>query len=273
MADAFTKHLANLGFTAVALPNSVFGPLSLVYEYHGRRGWSNDFGALVQGATNAVPAVSPPIGYPDLSGKVIHSSDVKGALSILSGLIGALGGGTLGLKGGFESASTIEFEYSQVTMTEVSPVTLEQFLQSGAPPSMDGLLGRYLDDHLFVATRVLRSREFTVSAKRSSGQSIGLDVPVIKNAVGAKIDVEVKDESNTKIAFKGNQDVSFAFDAFWIRVKKGAGGKQVMYLQPTKPGGPSTVKAQFAAAGVAVPSLFAGAGAALNLANANIGLA
>jgi hypothetical protein len=262
MADAFTKHLADLGLTAIALPNGVFGPLSLIYEWHGRRGWSNDFGALVQNGAGSPPPVSAPAAFPDLSGKVVHSSDVKGGLSILSGLIGALGGGTLGIKGGFESASTIEFQYSSVTMVEVSAVGLENFIASGSPPSPDTLLGRYLGDHLFVATRVLRSREFLISAQQSSGQSIALDVPVLQQAVGANVAVEKKDASSFKIGFKGDQDVSFAFVPYWIRLKT-KGGKSTMYLQPTKPGGVSTTQV----------AMLSGKGAALNLENSNIGLA
>jgi hypothetical protein len=55
MSDPFTSHLANLGFNAIALPTSVFAPLSLVFEYHSRRGWSNDFGALIAGRTARRP--------------------------------------------------------------------------------------------------------------------------------------------------------------------------------------------------------------------------
>jgi hypothetical protein len=237
MADSFTKHLRERGFNAIALPTSSFGALSLVYEFHGRRGWSNDFEHLVQNQA-APPTVQGPTQEPDLSGKVVNKLEASGTLSVLGGLISALGGGTLGVKGGFEKASTITFEYGQVSMVQVSEAGLDAYLRAGTPPPKDSLLGKYLTDHLYVATRVLRSRSFTVSAQDSKGQAIGLDIPVIQNAVGAKVSVERSSSSDTKIVFKGDVDVSFAFQAFLVEQ---SGGK--LSIKPTKAGTIETRKA------------------------------
>jgi hypothetical protein len=181
--------------------------------------------------------VTAPVAYPGLSGKVVRSSDVGGSLKILSGLIGALGGGTLGLDAQFKSGSTVTFEYGNVTMTEISPVALEQYLRSGEAPPEDSLLGRYLSDHLFIATRVLRARKFSINVQRSNGQSIGVDLPVIQNAVGAAIKVTHSGEAEATITFEGDQDVAFAFEAYWVREDDGE-----LYLQPTKAGKVGTTR-------------------------------
>ncbi|MHA6721237.1 gasdermin [Sphingomonas sp. RS6] len=231
MADAFTKHLQQFGYNAIALPTARFSALSLVYELRGKRGWLNDFDALSEGATGQAPPVSPPSMEPDFSGKVVRSLDASGTLNVLGGLISALGGGTLGLSGGLQRASTVTFQYGDVTMVDVSPVRLDKFLRTAPAPAADELLGRYLDDNLWVATRVLRSRRFTIALQDSRGTSLGLDIPVIQNMIGAAVKVEHSVAIEGAISFTGTQDVSFAFQAYLVE-RKGAG----MTLYPSRAG-------------------------------------
>lgn len=240
MADAYSKHLQHLGYSAIALPSSAFRPLALVWERGGKRGWSDDFDYLVQQPALGKPPVAPPVAFPTLAGKTVRNLSVTPTISVLSGLISALGGGTLKLSGGFEHASTITFEYEEVTMTQVSEAALDAFLRSGTPPPRDTLLHSYLSDHLFVATRVLSAKRFTVSADTSDGRSIELEVPVISNAVGAGVKVEKKTETGTKITFTGDQPAAFAFQAFQVTLESAGGGLNRLVLKPAKAGSVST---------------------------------
>jgi hypothetical protein len=235
MADAFTKHLVQFGYTAIALPTSRFGALSLIFELNTKRGWLNDFDSLVNGAPGTPPPVSAPSVEPDFSGKVVRSLGASGTLNVLGGLIGALGGGTLGLRGGLERASTVTFQYGQVSMVDVSPVKLDTFLRTAPAPASNALLGRYLDDNLWVATRVLRSRSFTIGVQDSRGVTLGLEVPVIQNMIGAAVSVEKSTKIDGAISFSGEQDISFAFQAYLIEREKG-----LMTLRPARAGSPAT---------------------------------
>lgn len=220
MGNAFAQHLRALNYNALASPTSRFGIMSLVYEHKGSRGWSSDLGLLVRDATQPRPVQQGPVAEPNLSGKEVRDLSIGGTINILSGLISALGGGTLGLKGGFERASTVTFRYGDVSAIDVSEGELDRYIQSGTsdPGSVPG---RYLRDHLYVASRILRSRSFEVSAKDANNQSIALDLPVISNAIGAKVETKWSQTSERTIAFAGDVDVTFAFQAFRILEKAG----------------------------------------------------
>lgn len=220
MPNTFAQHLRELKYNPLAAPTSRFGVMSLVYEHKGNRGWSSDLEYLVRNPTKSAPVPKDPSPEGDLSGREVKELEVKGTINILSGLIAALGGGTLGLRGGFDTASTVTFRYGEVTSVEVSEAELDDYIQSGTS-DRGSVPGRYLGDHLYVANRVLRSRNFEVSAKDQYGRSIGLDLPVISKAVGAKVDTKWSDTSERTIAFTGDLDVTFAFQAFRILEKGG----------------------------------------------------
>lgn len=235
MPNSLVKSLKDVGYSPVALPSSTFGALAMPYEWHGRRGWlrATEFRNLIGGG--ALPEIAGPDPEVDFSGKTVTKLEANATLSILSGLIGALGGGTLGLKGGLERASTVTFTYGQVTSVDVSPTSIEQALANLTVPPASSALGRLLRDHLFVVNRVLRSREFSIQVQDSSGENIGIDVPVIQQAIGASVSVNISGSSDRTVTFKGERDVAFAFQAWWMKLDDGE-----VSLVPTRAGSVST---------------------------------
>ena len=233
MADAITESLKREGWTAIPFPNSSFRLLTLVFERNGARGHSNDFEYLAPGIAGKLP-IDDIDQVPDISGERSQSRDVSLGLSILSGLISALGGGTLGLKAGFKNADKVTMAYSGLSAQAISPVALQQSL-SGVPVPTGGLLRDWLDDNLYAATAVLSARKIAIEATKSGGQETGLDVPVISGAVGANVKVTAGNESKSKIIFESERPAPIALQLYKVNKIK-TGGVQHLTLATVKQG-------------------------------------
>jgi hypothetical protein len=151
----------------------------------------------------------------DIEGKETSRVNVAIGLSILGSFIGALGGGKLGLEGGFKNARTVTFEYTGVMEDAVDILTLEKFIKAGkvSPLIPAGTLEKLLDDEVYVLTSVLKTRKIVVTAQGEGGSSVAVDVPVIRQAVGANLKVDTANTQESRIAFEGPVAVAFAFQA------------------------------------------------------------
>lgn len=233
MANAITRVLKDHGWTAIPFPNSSFRLFTLVFERRGSRGHSNDFEYLAPGL---IPRILPDdiSQIPDLSGARTEGLDVSLGLSILSGLISALGGGTLGLKAGFKNADKVTIAYSGLSGQSISPVALQQGLNQALLPA-GGLLRDWLDDNLYVATSVLYARKISIEATRSNGTEAGLDVPVISGAASGSVKVTTQNETQSKLLFEGTQPAPIALVLYKV-TKTTVGGAKRLSLASVKQG-------------------------------------
>lgn len=234
MAVLWTKQLADKGFTGISLPSNEFAPLTLVYEYHGARSHENAFDNLAPGVAASLPPTVSAGDLPSISGVQTRSLDLGLGLKVLSGLISALGGGTLGLDAGFKSASKITFAYTGVSSETLNAVSLQMALNAVAPPA-SGLLADWLGDHLFVITSVLRASKITVTAHSDSGAKVGLDVPVISGAASGSVNVDVSHAADGTVTYEGTTPVAFAAKLFQIVPAK-IGGAKRLTLKSVKQG-------------------------------------
>jgi len=233
MADQWNKHLAEKGYTGIALPSPEFGLLTLVYERHGARGHQNAFEQLAPGVAQKLPQPERNINLPTIAGERTRSVELGFGLKILSGLISALGGGTLGLELGFKNARKLSFAYDGVSSESLNAVALQQALSGVAAPG-PGLLRDWLDDNLYVITSVLRARKVTITGHSETGQNAKLDVPVISGAVGGSLSVKTAASDDSTVSFEGAAGVPFAARLFQI-VESG-GGQKTLTLRTVREG-------------------------------------
>ena len=203
MSKALRKELKKGQWTAIPLPSSEYRLLTLIFERDGARGSSNDFERLAPGVAQRVMPPEKVGQLPDLSGTAARSRTFDFGLSILSGLIGALGGGTLGLKAAFNSDSNLAFTYSDLSGETVSPVALQRHMNGVLAPS-GGLLHSWINDHLYVTTGVLRARKIKLEVTDKNGGELAVDVPVIKDAVGGNVKVGTKNSANSVLEFESD---------------------------------------------------------------------
>ncbi|MGB7373276.1 hypothetical protein [Pontixanthobacter sp.] len=216
MASSWQKSLAQLGYTPIRLPSADFDIFTLVYEHDSRRGHDNAFHILTAGATGTRPVPRRNIAAAMIEGTAKRIHNISIGLSILQGLLSALGGAKMGLSIGFENASEVTFSYADVTKDIVSAVELEMFLRTAKAPD-SGLLKGWLDDNLWIMTSVLKSKKIEVTAKDSHGQNLELDVPVIRDAIGGNLKVSRPSSSSTGIAFEGEVPLPFAAQVYKVR--------------------------------------------------------
>jgi hypothetical protein len=151
----------------------------------------------------------------DIEGKETSRVNVAIGLSILGSFIGALGGGKLGLDVGFKSARTVTFEYTGVMEDAVDILALEKFIKAGkvSPLIPSGTLEKVLDDEVYVLTSVLKTRKIVVTAQGEGGATVAVDVPVVRQAVGANLKVDGANTRESRVSFEGPVAVAFAFQA------------------------------------------------------------
>jgi hypothetical protein len=151
----------------------------------------------------------------DIEGKETSRVNVAVGLSILGSFIGALGGGKLGLDVGFKNARTVTFEYTGVMEDAIDILALEKFIKGGRVSSLipSGTLEKLLDDEVYVLTSVLKTKKIVVTAQGEGGTAVAVDVPVVRQAVGANLKVDTAKNRESRVAFEGPLPVAFAFQA------------------------------------------------------------
>lgn len=234
MTDEIARRMAQKGFTKIAYPRSEFDLLTLVYEWRGRRGIANDFEYLAPGLKPRLMPASPIADIPNLTGIWSKERELTIGLSILSGLLSAIGIGGLGLEAGFKNTRKLQYSYSGVRAYALSPTGLDRGLAAFAPPS-GGLLSDWLGDNLFVASGILTASKITVKAMNESGQNAKIDIKAIEDLLEVNAGGSVKSTSESTIEFEGDNPVPIGLRLYKIEVGK-AGGKEHLKLRTIQQG-------------------------------------
>jgi hypothetical protein len=214
--DQSITFLRSNGYSVFRFPRASAQPLELMHRDGKDLTRLGTVPDLVNAGAAALPDVrrdaSPGI---DIDGKETSKINVAIGVSILGSFIGALGGGKLGLDGAFNKARTITFQYAAVMEDAVDVLALEKFIKAGrvSPQIPAGTLEKLLDDEVYVVTSVLKTKKILVSAQGESGAVVKVDVPVIKQVVGANLNVGTAGEQQSRVAFEGAVPVAFAFQA------------------------------------------------------------
>lgn len=220
--DPFVTALKKHGYNLVRLPKSDLKPSQLLVRSNGSLRRLGELSSVFNLGAAPFPQVSADNPGPNLT--VSKTSDLKlgFGLSILSGLIGALGGGTLGIGANYARARTVSLEASDIKEANISMAVLDQFLtQSDLNPFSRAVNEMLEDDDVYVITSVIKSRKLIVETKDENGAGVNLDVPVIKGAVGGKLTVNSVGAGASKIAYEGEIPLVFGFQAVRLGFENG----------------------------------------------------
>jgi hypothetical protein len=221
--DKAIDYLRQYGYNVVRLPKAEFPPLTLL---SGDSRELDRFGhvttVFVGDGTVPVPAVTTGSPTANVSGQSSAQLKVGLGLSVLSGIISAMGGSSLGLKAAYSRAATVSFELSEVTESTIELAALDRYLAASDvdpyAPTAAELLER---DSLFVVTAALQSSKIKVSAKTSSSESLSLDVPALQGAIGANVSVSSNSQSDSMITYAGKTPLVFGFQAVQVFYEDG----------------------------------------------------
>jgi hypothetical protein len=219
--DSSTDFLRSLGYTAIRLPRTKINPLDLVGKLPGG-GNAKQLGPLTElvVSTGQSPTVTTDEQATDLTGKKTDKLDIGLGLNLLTGVIQALGVASGALNVAFGNSRQIEFYYEDVRSDSVEPVALMNYL--GTHPSLDynnPAVGQYFlgDGEVVVVTRTLKSHTFSVAAYDQHGQKVGINVNLLRQNL-AQTGFDASEGAESKVSFKGNKDLVFAFQGYLLHV-------------------------------------------------------
>jgi hypothetical protein len=232
--DPAISYLKSYGYSVLRLPRADFAPLQILAE-QGR-----DLVPLGQLSTVIVPrrgAVAPAaksdVPAPSINGRRSNEVSLGVGLGILGGLIGAMGGEHLELEATYEKAASLAFEFSDMLGDEIEIAALDQYLASADVDPRSRHVSTMLDaNEVYVVTRTIKSTTFTVLAKKEEGVGLALDVPVVQEVVGAKVEVSAAGAGKDRIVYKGKTPLVFGFQAVQLFYDHG----RYTAFEPTRPG-------------------------------------
>jgi hypothetical protein len=176
-------------------------------------------------------------------------------LNLLGGIIGALTGQNLDVSAAYQRASTLTFEFGDVTVSTVSIILLDKFLNtSDIDPTAKQIQDLMIQGNASVTTAVARTKKYIVTAQDDHGVDISANVPVIQNVAGGKLGISTAGSNNTKVVYEGSTPLTFGVQAIHLGFDESgritgfsqipAGEGAVRGLEPAATGVPNLVKLQ-----------------------------
>jgi hypothetical protein len=216
--DPLITYLKSIGYLAVRHPRAGLRPM----EFLSRQG--SELSAM--GGAEDVFVIPPAVVLPEivsdtpaayLKGKSSGKLGASAGVSLLDSIVGALGGGTMGLKASFSKAADVVFHFPEVLVDSVAPAAVAKFLSTaGVRPSSAATAGFLEDDDVYVVTDTAKSKLFVIEALDEHGAAAEVDIPKIKGVVGGELGVESRSSRGSRIAFEGKIPLVFAFQAIQL---------------------------------------------------------
>jgi hypothetical protein len=213
--DPAITYLKTYGYSVLRLPRRDFQPLQILASQGKDLVPLGDLATVMVGdGTIPLPTVRPNVEAATINGQRSSDLSVGVGLNILGGVIGAMGGGNLGLDASYSNAKSVAFEFSNVLMDDIAIAKLDQFLATADINRASKHVSELLDaDDIYVITATIKSAKFTISAKQKSGTNLAVDVPTIQGVVGGKVKVTAGSEATGLISYEGTEPLVFGFQA------------------------------------------------------------
>lgn len=214
--DPFLNLLKDIGYLPLRLPRADVQPLQLL-NVSGKE--FTVLGDLADAMNPSNGATLPPIKQDIATAGAIqgsHSSTVALSigLNILGNILGALTGNNLDVSAAYKNASSITFEFAEVTVSNVSIILLDKFLNLSTTNSVSKQIqDLMLAGNAGVTTAVARSKKYIVSAQDNHGVDVNVDVPVLKGIAGGKLGISTTGDNNNKVVFDGPAPITFGVQA------------------------------------------------------------
>lgn len=213
--DPFLDLLKGIGFLPMRLPRADVLPLQLLKMDGKKLTFLGDLDEAMNAGAAKLPAIKKDI---PTAGQIqgTRSSSVKAniGLDILGNILGALTGTKLDVSAGFQNASTLTFEFGDVTVSSVSIIVLDKYLNLAAIDATAKQIKQMLQaGQVAVTTAVARSKKYMVSAQNNKGVDVKADVPVIKGIASGNLSVSTAGANGQKVVFEGPDAVTFGVQA------------------------------------------------------------
>ncbi|HEV8325720.1 MAG TPA: hypothetical protein VG389_29185 [Myxococcota bacterium] len=243
--DPSIRALKKLGYNGVRYPKAALQPLVLIGRQRGETAILDTLPGLITNDAGAPPTVDRDQPSSGIHGEKTGKLDASLGLDILGAVIGAMGG-NLGVKTAYQDARKIQFEFQDVLTDTVLPGRVGAYLSGGRVDGNNLVFKEYVlgNGELYVVTETLKSRKFSLSAEVKGGGNLAVDLPVIKQILGASLSVEAAAGGSQALVYEGPVALTFAFKCFELGVEDGE--LRMVSQRPTgrvsfaaAPGGPA----------------------------------
>jgi hypothetical protein len=233
-SDPFVNSLKAFGYSMVRLPKADLAPLQLLLGGGRDLERLGDIATvLVASANLPAPRIARDRPAASISGRRTGSLDASLGLSLLCGIVAAMGGSEVGLDQTYRSARTLTFEFREVTEDSVPVVELDQYLAGARIRVPSSHVASLLDaDDLYVTTAVLRSRTLTVRAQDEQGASVAIQLPQVQQLVGGRLGVSWAGDAASALVYTGTHRLGFGFRAVRLFYEDG----RFQAFRPLAPG-------------------------------------
>lgn len=216
--DPLLVSLKTFGYCIVRLPRTDIRPLQiLVKQGHNLERLGELSTLLVSGNHIALPTVSQDVVASNIIGAQSGNLKIGVGLSLLANIIGAMGGSKLGLDTEYKQAKSAAFEFHEVLEDRIEIARLDQYLADADVSPFSRYVATLLEaDDIFITTAVIKSRIFTLEAKKDDQTGLELNIPQLQQVVGANVEVGTHNSIASKITYKGAMPLIFGFQAVRI---------------------------------------------------------
>lgn len=210
--DPSITFLNKFGYNVIKLPRTGIEPMDVI----GRDKVTQWLGPLskVWTSTGPEPIPGPPHPASAVNGQRTDALDLSLGLSILANTLAAFGASAPSLNAAYKNAHSIQFAYTNVTSTSVSPFDAGNYLAQGTLRTDNPVVKNYFfneDSKAYLIVEVLKADSITVTATDSHGTEVGLSLPEIEGLLDAKVGVKPSNASNSTVTFTGPAPVTFGF--------------------------------------------------------------
>jgi len=210
--DPSITFLNKFGYNVIRLPRTGIEPLDVIGRDHSTQ-W---LGPLSKVWTSAGPEPLPGPPHPAaaVNGQRTDALELSIGLSVLANTLAAFGASAPSLNAAFKNAHAVQFTYTNVTSTSVSPFDAGNYLTSGTLQTDNPVVKNYFGNEkvkAYLIVEVLKADSITVTATDSHGTELGVDLPHIEGVLDAKVGVKPSSSSNSTVTFTGPVPVTFGF--------------------------------------------------------------
>ena len=221
--DPYLTYLKTFGYCVVLVPKEDVAPLQVMAKQKGVLMRLGDLKTLlVSGSNIPLPEIIKDKHAADISGQRTGEMKIGIGLSIMGTLIGAMGGSEAGLKAQYQQAKTSAFEFTEVLEDRVEILAIDQYLTDADVNPFSSYVAQLLEaDELYITTATIKSKKFTVEAKKANGQALEVKLPEIQGMVGGDVSVSGQAEVTTKVTYEGKKHLVFGFQAVRLFYEEG----------------------------------------------------
>lgn len=214
--DPLENYLKGFGYSVVLLPRDGIQPLQVATMKASRQ--LQLLGGLVKLFQDA-PA--PPDVTRNTASNLVGAQSaglkVGVGLKLLGSALAAIGVKALSGSAGFDKASQMRFQFSDVTVASAQFLDLVDFLDRAGPVrDIAAITAMFAAESLFVITDVLYAQTLTIDAEDSEGREAAIDLPGIQGVLDGKASVKTSGGRSSRIELTSATPLAFGIKAVQI---------------------------------------------------------